>query len=122
MSTEITKSFDIKNGPNRDALIDAFKYAYDEGSHIALDFGIALIYLTDSKSGLAWAPMKIKNIRLSSIEHDCCLGHSFNLEGTCEADLCIRRYDEEVLYKVYRFKAFYDTKSRIGFIEFVMQP
>ncbi len=144
MSTKKTWGYDIFDGPGRDRLFDACKYAYDE-DEINLNFKVAICYsghLNDrDRKDL---PMCIIDMRLVSVEHEDGSGHKFNLEGNCKADLslnqivtaktydkydlkayqhkyCRRReynYEGKEDLKFYYFKAFYDTSIRKGYIAF----
>lgn len=124
MNTNITikeKSYEIKKGPSKDALIDAFKYAYsktDERPPIPLDFKIAIGYTglpSDPKT--AYIAAKIKNLRVTSIEHEDGSGESFNIAGYCDADLGVN----QTRYQHYRFTAYYNTKNRTGRMCFALR-
>ena len=144
MSTKKTWGFDVFDGPSRDRLFDACKYAYDDEDEINLNFKVAICYrghLNDrDRKGL---PMCIIGMRLIEVGHKDDSGHKFNLSGNCKADLglneivtaktysmydlkayhhkyCKKDYDYEGKedLKFYQFKAFYDTNTRKGYITF----
>lgn len=107
----IDKGYDIINGPGRDALFDAFKYAYDKTSVISVNFVVAISNIK-TRSGESFK-IKTKGFKISSLEHEDGSGYSFNLQGYCEADT---RLGSQVHYEQYNFKAYYNAKTRKGFI------
>lgn len=121
MNANITikeRSYDIKRGPSKDALIDAFKYAYsktDERPPLPLDFKVAIGYGGALRSGYIAAA--IKNVRVISIEHKDGSGESFNIMGDCDADLGVNRTH----YSHYRFTAYYNAKNRTGRMSFILR-
>lgn len=101
-------------GPNRDRLVDAFKYAYDAHSNVAVDFVVPVGYtgpIDDPRS--AYIAMAVKRIAITMLEHEDGSGHSFNLKGFITTDPYALNlsYAE---YKTYKFTAYYNTKSRTG--------
>ncbi len=115
-----TRSFEIVNGPSRDTLFDACKYAYDRQTTISVDFSVAIGYTTPpSQSQSGYIPMKLKNIRIDGIRHKNSSGTKFDLYGFCDADLEIYRYKYTASWKHYQFRATYDSKCRTGEITFV---
>lgn len=112
------KHFDIVSGPNKDRLLDAFKYAYDKNVKLDVDFKVALGYTAPkSDPGCACLPMSITDIIISGIEHEDSSGESFNLCGYCRVDLYSPR-GVTVAYESYRFRAYYNAKTRKGRIAF----
>ena len=110
--------YDIVAGPSKDTLFDACKYAYNKNAKVTIDFSVAIGYtMPMDNPGCAYIRMAISDLRVVGIEHEDGSGESFNLHGYCRADL-----DSfgggYVTYKPYRFKAYYDTKSRRGCISF----
>ncbi len=121
MSTSINvkeKTYEIVNGPNKDTIFDACKYAYSLKTRIPLEFEVALGYTAPpSDSGAAYIPAKIKDLRISGIQHEDGSGESLNLLGYCQADLTPHR--QTAVWSWYRFKAYYNTKRRTGHIVFL---
>ena len=111
-------TYQIESGPNRENLFDAFKYAYDENAHIPLNFQIALSYTQPrNRQNCAYVPAKVKDFRITSIQHEDGSGESFNLTGHCKANLRITLpEDGEIHYLSYRFRAYYNTRKREGSI------
>ena len=118
---ETERTFDIVAGPNRDMLFDACKYAYDKMVRIPIDFVVAIGYtMPKHHPGCAYVPMYISDIKVVGIEHEDGSGESFNLHGYCKADLNSLG-GNNVTYKSYRFKAYYNSKNRKGCITFIEQ-
>ncbi len=92
------EKFNIKNGPSKHVLIDAFKYAYDPAGIINLDFKVEI-----SKGEYA----KLDDFNIIAISHEDGSGESFNLSGWCRIN-----------GSYYSFTAYYSTKHREGVIEF----
>lgn len=116
--TERNRIFDIVNGPGRDALFDAYKYAYDDKTHIHIEFAVAIGYTTPvDDPGCAYVPMDIEDIKIRGIEHEDGSGYSFNLHGWCKADL--GHGSKNAGLKSYKFKAYYNAKTREGCISFI---
>ncbi len=107
-----SKSFDIINGPGRDVLFDAFKYAYDKNSVISTSFTVALSGIK-TRSGECFQ-IKTKDYKITSIEHEDGSGQSFNIRGYCSAD--IRLGAKEQIYEWYKFTAYYNARTRMGYI------
>lgn len=116
----INKIFDIVDGPNRELLVDSFKYAYDENVRIPLRFSIVLSERNESNDSHVYVPAKTKAWRITSLQHEDGSGQSFNIEGYCKAYLLpVYPSVGEVAYLSYRFKAYYSTKNRRGQIEMI---
>lgn len=115
----ISKNFDIVDGPNRELLVDAFKYAYDENIRMPLRFSIVLSQHRNENSNV-YISAKTKAWRITSLQHEDGSGQSFNIEGFCKAYL-LPAYPTfgEIAYLSYRFKAYYSTKTRRGQIEMI---
>ena len=112
------KQYEIVSGPCKDALFDACKYAYDKHSRVSIWFSIPVGYtMPPENADAAYVLMKIKNIRLCMIEHEDGSGESFNLHGYCVADLS--PVGAKDAYKPYRFKTYYNARTRKGTITFV---
>ena len=99
-----SRSYDIVGGPNRDLLFDACKYAHSRGVDIPVVFSIINSSVLTS----------IMNIRINGIEHEDGSGESFNLHGYCESD--VNHRGGIPVFKSYGFKAWYNSKSRKGYI------
>ena len=94
----------IKNGPSRDTLFDACKYAYDKVSNVPVDFEVH-----DSTTGTR---IKITEWKIVSVSHEDGSGHSFNISGYCKTN--VRGYG----IMSVDFKAYYNARSREGSIRF----
>ena len=104
--------FRIIGGPNKDLLFDACKYANARNARFTVRFTVAA-GVTDAEDG-AYVPISVKNFVITGIEHEDGSGEKFNIKGFCEADF----NDGTTGFKGYGFKAFYDTKKRLGTISF----
>jgi hypothetical protein len=112
------KNLDIMYGPNKDLLFDACKYARNLTVSIPANFSVALGYtMPPDRMGSAYIPARFKSLHIESIAHESQTGDVFCLTGLCEADLYSRNWDNPQ-YKMYRFEAHYDTKSRKGTMQF----
>lgn len=108
------KSLAIANGPGKSALIDAFKYSYDDAIEINVDFVVILGYTDHPCSGNGvYKFLPMRNVRISTIKHMDNSGHSFNLEGICRANP-----GGSGVFTPYKFQAYYDTMNRKGTITF----
>jgi hypothetical protein len=113
------KSFEIVAGPSRDMLFDACKYAYSKHAHVAVDFAVATGYtMPRANPGCACIQMQISDVKICGIEHEDGSGESFNLHGYCKANLGSFGTTKAVR-KPYRFKAYYNARTRKGFITFI---
>ena len=113
------KYYDIVAGPNKDALFDSCKYACSKTANLTVDFTVAIGYTRPkSDPGCAYIAMAITDIVIFGIEHEDGSGESFILRGCCRADL--NSYGgSNVTYEPYRFKAYYNSKRRNGWIVFI---
>lgn len=115
---ETERTFDIVTGPNKDTLFDVCKYACSKTAKLTVDFAVAIGYtMPKHHPGCAYVPMYISDIKVVGIEHEDGSGESFNLHGYCKADLNSLG-GNNVTYKSYRFKAYYNSKNRKGCITF----
>ncbi len=125
MNTNFTvkeRGYEIKRGPSKDALIDAFKYAYAKSGEysnppLPLDFHVVVGYTglpTDPTT--CYIKARIENLRVISIQYEDGSGESFNIAGYCDADLSVGQRQPLVCY---RFEAWYNTKRRIGHMRFI---
>lgn len=113
-STE-KRIFNISNGPGRDILFDAFKYAYNNKVEIPASFAIEGNEISS-----------ITKLRIQSIEHEDGSGESFNLFGTCHVnfDADVDHSDVELKtgsfgsYASCSFQAYYSVRNRKGTISF----
>ena len=113
-----TRSYDVVGGPSKDTLFDACKYACSKTAKVEVNFSVAIGYTAPKNDpGCCYVPMSIADIRITSIEHEDGSGESFNLCGYCKADLNNFGGAAAAL-KHYRFKAYYNSKTRRGFISF----
>ena len=107
------RSYDIMSGPSRAQLIDAFQYQYDNGVKMPIEFQIALAYTRATGGKRGFYPMKTKSdVLLTGIKHEDGSGHSFIIAGYISADARIVK--ELVVYKRYRFEAYYNAQTRRG--------
>lgn len=108
------KICEIVNGPNKDTLFDACKYAYSKTT-IAIDFGVAAGYtMPRDHPGCAYVPMDMSDVVIRGIEHEDKSGEHFIIHGICKTTLP-RSSDSA---KFYKFNAYYDSKTRTGTITF----
>lgn len=117
MNTE--RLFEITNGPSKDALFDACKYAYSKTAKITIEPKIAVgcTMPLGPGCGCTYIPMRIKDVVIVGIEHENDSGESFNLRGECQAEL--KSLDsKKAVYRPYKFKASYNTRTRKGTISF----
>ena len=116
--TEAKRYFDILNGPGRDALFDACKYACSKTAKLPIDLTVATGYtMPKDHPGCAYFKMPIADIRITGIEHEDGSGCSFNLHGYCKCDPDSLG-GNNVILRSHRFRAYYNSKSRKGCITF----
>lgn len=114
INKNLVPSYSIVNGPNRDRLIDAFKYAYGD-DRVNTDFAVAIGYSTVKESGKrVYTLAQIDKMTIYSISHEDGSGESFNLSGGCHA--CLERFGG--VTKPYKFEAYYHARTREGIIWF----
>ncbi len=101
MSTKMSGFYEIVAGPNKDALFDSCKYAYDKRVKISMPFRLSEVFPTD--------------FRITSICHEDGSGDSFNLAGYCKIDIA-----EFGGHNFCHFEAFYNTKNRKGRMRFIL--
>ena len=103
--------YDIVNGPNKDVLFDACKYACVKNTFIPVSFDVALGYtMPKSDPGCTYIKMDLTQFKIMGIENEDGSGESFNLHGY------VRSNGAQL-----RFKAYYNTKRRKGKIRFFLQ-
>ncbi len=114
------KLYQIEDGPSRDRLIDAFKYAYDKRGRIEIHFDVAIGYTglrEDPKTVYISADMD--RLRILRLEHEDGSGRSFNIYGTCRANLTrLDGFATKMDMETYRFVAYYNAANRKGTIRF----
>lgn len=117
-TTNRTKIFEkeIVNGPSKDTLFDACKYAYNSKVVIPIGFKVALGYTAPKDDpACAYVPMSVSGFRISAISHEDGSGESFSLSGCCHASL-----DPNPIHlDSYEFVAYYNSKTRKGTIKFI---
>ena len=107
------RTYQIRGGPSRDLLIDAFKHAYDDNVEVVLDFGIAEGYTSDpNKGAAAFVKLPARAFRIERLSHEDGSGQSFNFSGYCLAG-----HTNEAL-RPYGFEAYFHCRSREGWIKF----
>ena len=110
----VSFNYDLADGPSRDTLLDAFKYAYSEEVEIPIKFTIVLGH---DPEGRIIIPARTKKWRITKLQHEDGSGQSFNIEGYCKANLRITRSERITVYLTYRFKAYFNCRTRKGRIE-----
>lgn len=107
------RSFLIVAGPNRDHLLDSFKYVYDNRAIIPIDFTV--VRTTDySRTPAKLEKFEVTNVEIQRIGYQDWTGRTFELSGCCGLDLWPREDQDTAI--VYRFEAIYDPISRSGSI------
>lgn len=109
--------YGIVNGPNKDTLLYACKYAYGKTTKFAaIDFEVVAGYtmMLQNHPERAYDPIDVSDVAIHGIEHEDGSGESFNIHGVCKAVLHGSSDDA----KLYKFKAYYDAKTRAGTITF----
>ena len=109
------RTFNISNGPGRDTLFDAFKYAYNNRVEIPASFDIEEEEISS-----------ITKLRIQSIEHEDSSGEKFSLFGSCHVnfDVDVDHSDVELKagsigsYASCSFQAYYSVRNRKGTISF----
>ena len=119
MNTKRTETkecyYGIVNGPDRDTLFYACKYAYSKTTKFAIDFEVVAGYTTpQNHPERAYVPVGMSDVAIHGIEHEDGSGESFNIHGVCKATL--HRSPDGA--KFYKFKAYYNAKNRAGTITF----
>ena len=115
ISKSLAPQHAIVNGPNRDRLIDAFKYAYDSDK-VSANFTVAISYNPVEENGkcihFPTHTAQIERMTINTIQHEDGSGESFHLSGYCAA------YPERFYKHYYKFEAYYNAKTRTGTIRF----
>lgn len=102
------KYYNIVNGPNKDALFDACKYACVKGANIPISFDVAAGYtMPKGHPGCAYVIMPTSDFKITGIDHEDGSGESFNIRGYA---------NKEGIH--FHFKGYYNTKRREGTISF----
>lgn len=102
------KYYDIVNGPNKDTLFDACKYACVKGANIPISFDVAASYtMPKGHPGCAYVKMPTSDFKIIGIDNEDSSGESFNIRGYAK---------KEGIH--FRFKGYYNTKRREGTISF----
>lgn len=109
-----TKVYQVINGPSRDRLVEAFKYAYDEKTEVPVDFGVVFRQVSERSFVL----LKTKDFRILSLQHEDGSGQSFNIEGYCQVSFLDPTKYAHLVLASRRFKAYYNTATRKGTIKF----
>jgi hypothetical protein len=111
------RSYKIVGGPSRDTIFDACKYACDERVSIPVEFKVAIAFTAPPDDpGCTYIEMGMTDVVITGISLEDGSGSSFNIEGSCKADLS--SFSTKHDFKSYRFKAWYNTKKREGTIRF----
>lgn len=100
--------FDIIGGPNKDILFDACKYAFVKGAVIPINFDIAANYtMSKGDPNCACLKMDATDFRIMGVDNEDGSGESFNIRGYAKKE-----------GNQFRFRGYYNTKRRQGFITF----
>ncbi|MBR0133841.1 hypothetical protein IJM16_01075 [Candidatus Saccharibacteria bacterium] len=114
-TNESNRRFEIVNGPSRDLIFDACKYAHSRDVGIKVDLTIAFGYtMPKGTPGSGYLRMAISEILIVGVEHENGSGDDLNIAGYCRANLESIGRD----LKPYKFKAHYNSKTRKGTILF----
>ena len=106
--------YDIVDGPGKDKLFDACKYAYSGDSKVTVKFVVSLgTTMPKGHPGSAYILMPVTGFRINGIQHENGSGEGFNLQGLCKAA------QDSGTFKLCKFKAYYNSKSRKGRISFI---
>ncbi|MBP5656038.1 hypothetical protein J6X15_00410 [Candidatus Saccharibacteria bacterium] len=100
----------IENGPSRDTLLDALKYACDKNANVTVDFEVIA---PPSDGQFAGKRVLIADWRIMGVSHEDGSGNSFNIFGSCKANV------RHVGIKYVDFKAYYNTRTRKGNVHFI---
>lgn len=119
-SLPVKFNYEIVDGPSRETLFDALKYAYDDNVVISATFTVApQEWNLPNQEPRPIFPAKTKSWRITHISHEDGSGYSFNIEGYCKANLRrhVTTYEGRTGYLMYRFKSYYNCRTRKGRIE-----
>lgn len=118
MGATITRAaYNIKDGPNRETLFDAVKYALTESVIIPIHFVVV-------EDGSDDAAVKVKNTKIIGIDNDDNgSGHAFVIRG--KMDVCFHpeamcNDNLPLNYQTCRFEACYDTQTHRGRLMFII--
>lgn len=103
------RGFNIEDGPGRDLLFDAAKYAHDRGTVIPVAFSVATGCTEDHA---AYIKLPMTDVRIEGVAHEDGSGWSFNLTGHAKV-----AFGSEAALD-YKFSAYYNAKTRRGYIHF----
>lgn len=113
----MSRLYRIFNGPSRDTLFDACKYAYDKNAVIPIFFGVADYYTAPlSDPTCAYTTLEVSAIKICEISHEDGSGVSFNIRGYCMVKFSNGRNE----MKTCSFEAYYNARTREGHISFHM--
>ena len=117
MNTE--KNFDVVNGPCKDLLFDACKYACRKEAEVIPKFSIAQYYIGDARDNTKRMAvyMPVKNFYIMGIDNEDGSGESWNVRGSVDADLD-NRDSKHPDWTHYRFFMYYNSRRREGVITF----
>lgn len=111
----MSRQYRIFNGPSRDTLFDACKYAYDKNAVIPIFFGVAEGYTASlSDPTCAYTTLDMSAAKICKISHEDGSGVSFIIRGYCTVKFSNGRNE----MKPCSFKAYYNARTREGYISF----
>ncbi|MBQ3433227.1 hypothetical protein IJG22_02955 [Candidatus Saccharibacteria bacterium] len=100
--------YDIVNGPNKDILFDACKYACVKDAKVPIKFDMVLGYsLPEDDPKCCCFMVNVTDFKIMGIENEDGSGESFNIRGYAKKE-----------GNQLRFRGYYNTKHRQGFITF----
>ena len=115
--------FSIVDGPSKDRIFDACRYAHDKGTKISLSFKVALSYTSPGSEPFQalgkMIPMQIEDVCIEGIRHENKISDVLIISGSCNADL--EKYGRNAHPTEHVFEAYYKTSNREGTIVFDKQ-
>lgn len=113
------KTFEITDGPSRDALFDACKYAFSENAKVNIEPKVVVESMRPLGPGCGCmrVMMQIKNVVVAGIWHLEESDEKFIFCGRCLADLKAVS-SKNAVYQRYDYVANYNVKTRKGTISF----
>ena len=112
--------FSIVDGPSRDRIFDACRYAHDMGTRICLSFKIALGYTSPGAEPFQaigkMVPMQIEDVCIEGVRHEDRMSDVLIISGFCKTDL--DSYGRNTNPVEHPFEAYYKTSNREGTIVF----
>ena len=118
------RTYQILDGPSREALLDAFKYAFDNRIKIPIFFTIPVDDIPEDQlenGGFMFRGVMARNYVITAIEHSDD-GNYYHLRGYCESDDSIPLMEKMTSdtwdFEKVRFEADFSPQTRQGEIQF----